>query len=173
MSDGLLVIKGGTMQKHRMYWKVMIGILVLLSGCSLKGNASETIFQYKDSYIGDNSAVVGIIEQLRNNEQFEKLSLETKKKPYGMIIDYKESANMSEKAMEEAALYNATFLFALIKNAEWVIFDFKKQKFTVTKKKFEKWYGTQVENISNEKDLKNFAKEQLNNQNRVNEFFKR
>ncbi|MFY4774135.1 DUF4825 domain-containing protein [Metabacillus sp. RGM 3146] len=137
-----------------------------MSGCSLKGNASETIFQYKDSYIGDTSAVAGIIKQLRSNEQFEKLSLETKNKPYGMVVDYKESRSMSEKNMEETALYNAAFIFALIKNANWITFDFEIQKYTITKEKLEKWYGKPLGKISGEKELKS-----IYNQKGVKGFF--
>lgn len=59
---------------------------MIVSGCSKV--SEEDIFKYKNSYVGDNSAVGNIINQLQGAEHLEIFELETKEKPYGITLDY-------------------------------------------------------------------------------------
>lgn len=153
-------------------------ILLFLNGCGSIGdenvNSSEDIFQYKESMIGDNSAVASIIRQLKHNEEFQEVSLDTKEKPYGMTLKY---GNIDvaeiEKEYKETAINNATCLFALINNAEWVTFDFEDNKYKITKSKLQDFYSKDLSGFSNEKELKALVQEQLKDESKVNQLFTR
>ncbi|MED1568648.1 DUF4825 domain-containing protein [Bacillus paramycoides] len=51
--------------------------MILLSGCSLNADSKTDLFQYKNSYVGDNSAVGNIVKQLAHNKELNQISLET------------------------------------------------------------------------------------------------
>lgn len=57
-------------------------ILLLLNGCN-SNNDNKDIFEFKGSYIGDNSALGNIVRQLPNSEHFKGSELKTKEEPYG------------------------------------------------------------------------------------------
>ncbi|MEH7455167.1 DUF4825 domain-containing protein [Gottfriedia acidiceleris] len=148
---------------------ILIILLISLTSCSLSKNTNKDIFHYKNSYVGNNSAVGSIIKQLPNHNEFTKMSLQTKKKPYGMTIDYK---NLPANT-KNIVINNATYLFALIKNVEWIVFDFADQKFTVTRQQFNEWYGKDLSSYSNEKDLEELIHTNLKDKNKVNQLFKK
>ncbi|WP_308162265.1 DUF4825 domain-containing protein [Bacillus sp. ISL-18] len=94
-------------------------LMLLISGCSTNVSSKQGIFQYKGSYVGDNSAVGNIVKSLPHSTELKQISLQTKKEPYGITLDYKEiNSTMVEKEMKKTAMYNSTFIFALIKNVE-------------------------------------------------------
>jgi hypothetical protein len=126
-------------------------ILLFLYGCS-EDDKSTNLFKYKNSYIGDNSAVVSIINRLPNQKYFEGVKLKTDKRPFGMIIKYSEA-----ESTKETEVYNASFLFALLKNAEWLTFEIGEQTQTITKKELENWYGEKLSRFKNEEELKTFV----------------
>ncbi|EQB36299.1 MULTISPECIES: DUF4825 domain-containing protein [Virgibacillus] len=164
------------MKKTISYIFFSLLILLFLNGCGSNSggnnNTSEDIFQYKGSVIGDNSAVTNIIGQLQHNEEFQEVSLETKAKPYGMTLKYENiEATMIEKEYKETTIYNATFLFALIDNAEWTIFNFGDHTYKITKSKLQDWYGKELNEFTNEEGLKTFVQEQLKDESKVNQLF--
>lgn len=142
-------------------------LFLFLSGCSSSNSTNEDIFQYKDSYIGDNSAVGTITRQLRNGEYLEGFELETKEEPYGMVLSYEKI----EGNLKETVIYNATFIFALVKNAEWITFDFGDQVHKVSREELQNWYDTKLSEFTNEADLRKLAEEYLENASKVNGFF--
>jgi hypothetical protein len=86
-------------------------ILLFLDGCSVSNNVNEELFQFKDSYVGDNSAVGNIVRKLPNGEQVKGFELKTKEEPYGMILEYGDiEAKRLDDAMIETVIYNSTFL---------------------------------------------------------------
>lgn len=123
---------------------------LFITGCNTK---SETVdlFQYKDSFIGDASTVSGIVRQLPNSEIFNDMELKTKTQPYGMILNY--NSMMNHEEINETIIYNASYLFALVKNADWIIFQFGDQTEEVTKKQLQDWYGEDLSSFTNEEDL--------------------
>ena len=48
--------------------------ILIVSGCNTK-NGEEDIFKFKDSYVGDNSAIGNIVNQLQGAEHFKALNL--------------------------------------------------------------------------------------------------
>ncbi|MDC2864202.1 DUF4825 domain-containing protein [Bacillus sp. BP-3] len=74
------------MKRITIYFISLLSLMILLSRCSLNADSKTDLFQYKNSYVGDNSAVGNIIKQLAHNKELNQISLETKKEPYGIII---------------------------------------------------------------------------------------
>jgi Domain of unknown function (DUF4825) len=161
------------MEKLTRYLLFSMLTLLLLNGCNSKNNVNEDIFQYRNSYIGDNSAVGNIINQLPSNEQFIQLSLQTNEEPYGMVLEYEDTeASMTEEVIRETVIYNATYLFALVKNAEWITFNFGEQEQSITREELQKWYGKELREISNGEDLKKLIQTQLEDENKLKKLFK-
>ncbi|MEK3764367.1 DUF4825 domain-containing protein [Solibacillus sp. FSL K6-4121] len=150
----------------------MLLILFVLSGCSQNADSKLNIFQYKNSYVGDNSAVGNIVNQLAHSNELKQISLHTKEQPYGITLEYNDiTAKNANKEIKETVIANATYLFALIQNVDWVTFKFPATEFTVTKTEIQHWYNIQLDGFENEEDLKNLIKEHLNSENSVNQFF--
>ena len=95
-------------------------VILIVSGCNTN-NRKEDIFKFKDSFVGDNSAVGSIVNQLQGAKYLKWFELEIKEKPYGIILNYDWSE--SEQNYKKTAVFNATFLFTLVQNAEWVTFN--------------------------------------------------
>ena len=160
------------MKKITSYFLFSILLLTLLNGCSSTNDQSESVFQYKGSMIGDNSAVINIIGQLQYAEKFEEVSLETKAEPYGMTVTYENmDTGMVESDYEETAVHNASYLFALIDNAEWVAFDFDDDQYTINKADLEDWYGKELDDFTTEEELEVFIQEKLQEDNDLQELF--
>lgn len=148
-------------------------ILLFLNGCNLN-EENEDIFQYKDSYVGDNGAVGNIAMQLPNGEYLNGFELKTIEEPYGIILNYKEiDAVEIENNYKETAIYNATFIFTLVKNAEWVTFNFDDQEYKITKEDLESWYGKELSEYSSEEDLTKLTQKYLEDESKVNQFFEK
>jgi hypothetical protein len=142
---------------------------VSLTGCWSNNNSNKDIFQYKGSYIGNNSAVGNIINELPGSKAFKYFSLQTKEKPYGMVLHYGDVTGN----IKEIYISNVTYIFALIKNADWITIDFPDEKVTLTRQQIQQWYGKDLSEITNEKDLKNLIQTNVNNKNKVKKLFKK
>jgi Domain of unknown function (DUF4825) len=163
---------GNIVKKISFYFMSLLSLMIVLSGCSLNAESKTDLFQYKDSYVGDNSAVGNIVKQLAHNKELKQISLQTNKEPYGITLDYNDlDATKVDKEMKETVISNSTFLFALIKNVDWITFNFPDQEFTVTKEKLQTWYGTKLNKFENEKDVQNLIQEHLKSEDSVNHFF--
>ncbi len=153
-------------------WKVIksllfsLVLLLFLNGCNADSE-NQDLFQYKDSFVGDNSAVGNIVKQLQRGEHLAGFELKTKEKPYGIILNYDWSE--SENINKETAIYNATFIFALVQNADWVTFNFDNQEYTITKKDLQEWYGKELSEFKTEDELRQLIEEFLKNTNKVNQ----
>lgn len=166
------LIGGCKMKNITRYILCPLLIMFFLIGCSSINDSKEDIFQYKGSYIGDNSAVGNVIRYLPGNEHFERFSLETKEKPYGMILEYEDTdASLTDDTSKETIINNATYIFALVQNAEWITFNFGDQKHTVTKQALQEWYGKELVEILNEESLRKLIQGHIQDQNKVNQFF--
>lgn len=63
----------------------------MVSGCHTKtvtDNENENIFKYKNAYVGDNSAVIHIVNQTMSSKKIKDIELKTQEKPYGIILSY-------------------------------------------------------------------------------------
>ena len=144
-------------------------VILIVSGCNTN-NEQEDIFKFKDSFVGDNSAVGNIVNQLQGAEHFKGFELETKEKPYGIILSYDWSE--SEQNYKKTAVFNATFIFTLVQNAEWVTFNFDHQEYKITKENLQNWYGEDFSELKNEDDLKALTQKHLANEDKLNQLFK-
>ncbi|SET71910.1 protein of unknown function [Oceanobacillus limi] len=154
--------------KHITGYNINLFLLFLiLSACNSNTN-EEDLFQYKGSTIGDNSAVVNIIQQLKHQEDFKDVALATNTEPYGMTIHYdslKESATIKE--MQDTAIFNATFLFILIHNADWVTFDFGEQEYTINKNELQDWYQDDLTEFEDEETVIKHMEAQIKEKSNV------
>lgn len=152
-------------------------VLLFLGGCNSQPSPTmDDLFQFKDSYVGDNGAVGNITNGLPSpkGERTNGLELKTTSEPYGIIINYitAETTGTGEKNYKETALYNATFIFALVKNADWVHFNFVEEEVIVTREDLENWYGGKdLREFQTEEELIGFSQEFLEDEDRVNQFF--
>lgn len=160
------------MKRITIFYTSILLVLIVLSGCSQNADSKVDIFQYKNSYVGDNSAVGNIVNQLTHSNELKQISLHTKEQPYGIALEYNDlTAENEDKEMKKTVIANATYLFALIQNVVWVTFKFSANEFTVTKTEVQHWYNNKLDGFENEEDLKNLIKEHLNSEDSVNQFF--
>jgi hypothetical protein len=157
------------MKKITLYLSSLLLLLIILSSCGSSNNSSQDVFQYRGSYLGDNSAVGNIITQLPQNKAFKQVTLQTNKKPFGMVIEY---GNVSGD-IKNSVINNATYLFCLVKNADWITFDYPNQKYTLTRQLLQQWDGKDLNKITNEKELKKLIQNNLSNKNKLTEFIKK
>ncbi|WP_430787376.1 DUF4825 domain-containing protein [Virgibacillus flavescens] len=133
---------------------------------------NEDLYEYEGSVTGDNSAVISISKQLEHGEEFKEVELETGTEPYGMTATYEGmGADITEKDYKETAISNASFLFALIENAEWAAFDFEDREYKITRAALEDFYGKDLREFAGEDELKSVTKELLMDDESVNQFF--
>lgn len=159
------------MRKFINFILMSIGLLLVLSGCQ-SSKPNEDLFHYKGSYVGDNSAVGNILQQLRSGEEVERFELITKSEPYGVVITYSDYAEMSEKSVKQTVLYNATFLFALIQNVDWITFNFGDDyQYKVEKQAVQKWYGMELGGYTSEDELQELMQQFLEDEDKINQFF--
>lgn len=138
-----------------------IAFVLLLAGCSTADSGRPDLFRYKDSYVGDNSAVGNIVGRLPGNEDFQKMELKTAEEPYGIILHYAPNEELTGKEVGERFLYNASFLFALVKNADWIEFVYGEQSFKVSREALQNRFGTDLRDFSAEEELDAFLRERL------------
>lgn len=68
--------------------------------------------------------------------------------------------------------FNATFLFTLIPNVDWVIFSFDDKDYMVAREDLMTWYEDDFKQFKNEADLDAYIQKHLENDEKVYEFFK-
>lgn len=154
-------------------------LVLIVSGCNskirdeepldIKLGYTDDLFKYKDAYVGDTSAVGNIVSRLKNADQFKGFELKTDKKPYGIVLNY--SLEKSEQDYKGIVLYNATFLFTLIQNADWITFNFESEEYTITKEKIKNWYGEDFTRMQNEEEVKTFIQKHSDDEKKVNQLF--
>jgi hypothetical protein len=95
-----------------------------LAGCHKEETTTfDDLVAYKNSYVGDNSAVGGILDKLPAGGAIDHFQLLTSEEPYGIIVFYKtDSEHWQEEMRQNLMMYNSAALFALIDNVEEVTF---------------------------------------------------
>ena len=146
-------------------------VLLLLSGCNSNDrNINNDIFQFKDSFVGDNSAVGNIVNQLPGVEQLNGFELKTNEEPYGIILNY--DWTESEQEYKETVINNVTFLFTLVQNVDWITFNSNVGDYTITKEILHEWYEIELSEVQNEDELRDLIQEYLEDENKVNQLLK-
>lgn len=144
-------------------------VILILSGCSTNNSEQDNIFKYKDSYVGDASAVGNSARMLQSAEYYKGFELKTAEKPYGIVLNYDWSD--TEQNYKKTAIYNATFLFVLFKNADWITFNFDEHPYKITKENLQNWYGEDLSNLKSEDETKNLAEIYLEDEPKTNQLF--
>lgn len=147
-------------------------VILFLSGCnSNSNNTNVDLFQYKGSYVGDNSAVVKSVIHLQGAKHFSGFELKTKEEPYGIILNY--DWIESELNDKETVINNASYLFALIQNVDWITFNLEMvdgvEEYKITRENLQAWYGIELSEIDNEDKLKELIQEFLVDDKKVNQ----
>lgn len=145
-------------------------LLVGLGGCGKSKIADESIKpiseinleelqKYKNSYVGDNSAVINIIEKLPANIYKGEISLKTDKEPYGITINYKVNEKLEKEDfynfweredVNKVLEKNAVIMLGLINNAENIEFNVDnvgETNYKYNRKDLEKKYGKDLESL--------------------------
>ncbi|MFJ5624580.1 DUF4825 domain-containing protein [Peribacillus loiseleuriae] len=153
--------------------------ILIVSGCNIKSGNEDSLeikdayvgdlFKFKDAYVGNASAVGNIVSRLESAEHFKGFELKTGDEPYGIILNY--GGEGSEQNHKETVIYNATFLFALIQNADWITFNFNNQEYTITRENLQNWYGGDFRGLQSEDEIKTFIQKYLDDEDKVNQLF--
>lgn len=114
------------------------------------------LLRYRNSYVGDNSAVANIILNLDGSKYFKHFALQTREQPYGIEIRYGVGPNSSRNEFGEywtdaktkvIFLNSATALLALVKNVDSIKFSLEtapQRTWTVSRTELEKFYGSDL-----------------------------
>lgn len=153
-----------------------------------KENTVEGLLEFKDTYIGDSSAVVNMSYLLPGGKYVKRVSLQTNEKPYGITIDYgmKEDADVKEEDFEEywedqvtkrAFLNNATTYFILVQNVdvvEFVLHTAEQKSFRVTREQIDAFYGKDVRTFAESEKAwqKDVMEQTIGDDEKVDAFFK-
>lgn len=165
---------------------VVLSIFILLLGiigCSKYSEEKETtnesnvnlntVLKYKDSYVGDNSAISNIINNLPGNIYNEGIELQTTSKPYEITIYYKSFKDISIRFEDNSLLSssfpyvmktNALIIFSLVQNADIVNFNIADENIITYERtslvnEHKDDFGNNLEKITNDKSsLENFIK---------------
>jgi bla regulator protein BlaR1 len=96
-----------------------------VAGSTLTYDAS-TLIKYKTDYVGDNSKVVNLIDQLPLASSRKEVSLQTGTAPYGITIHYDfRNAGVDQQRIKRNLRDNAAVMFALIKNVDMITYNAK------------------------------------------------
>ncbi|REB07490.1 DUF4825 domain-containing protein [Sporosarcina sp. BI001-red] len=152
--------------------------LLISSGCAVNSGNGDSLdiqdayvgdlFEFKDAYVGDASAVLNIVSQLKSADHFQRFELKTAEEPYGMILNYGNETT-TEQETKNTAIYNATFLYTLIRNAELITFKFAEQEHTITRVDLENWYGKDLREVQSEDEVKSLLQKYVNDEEMVNQ----
>lgn len=156
-------------------------LTILLVSCSTNLNIGNKpsydlskVLMYKNSYVGDNSAVSNILNNLPANEYLNGIELKTQSEPYGIIANYKisnkkidlifEDKITKKLSQEDVLLYNAVIILALVQNANYIEYKFdngegiKYERSDL--KQYQEKYGKNLESLVKDKNsLEKFLKQ--------------
>ena len=134
-----------------------------------KAQIQKTFHYPAPAILNPNSAVINIVNHSMQSDNFKGLELKTKETPYGIILNY--DGSESEKSHKKTVVYNATYLFALIQNVEWITFNFDHQEYKITKDALIEWYGEDFSKLQSKKELKTLIQNNWDDEYRVNQLF--
>ena len=144
----------------------------MVIGCNSQSNDKD-LFDYQGSYVGDSSAVGNILNRLPVIGYTKDFELQTNEEPYGIILNY--DGSESELEQKESLIYTATYLFTMIRNVDWIKYNFDGQEYQVNKKELENWYGQDLSKdmstFKNEDELNALIDKHLSDKNKVNQLF--
>ena len=151
---------------------LLLGLFSLLVGCDSvlekeKKEPVDVLMDYKDTAVGDATAVSHISYILPAGEHVKQIDLQTKETPYEITIDYgvKEDSDTTvedfenewdENNTKRALLNNAIAFFILVNNVDVVHFNVETEtpvSFSITREDIDTFVGKDVREYSNDAKL--------------------
>lgn len=178
------------MKNHVIVVFVLV-LSLLIFAVWIKNNGQHEIssiaelLKNKNSYVGDNSAVGNILYNLDGCQFIKAFSLKTQEQPYGIEISYGIKGNFDKNEFDKywtdektkvIFLSNATTLFALVKNVDYLKINLDtepKRRLTISREEMEQFYGKDMRLFaeSEEKWNDEIIVKTINSSDRVNEFY--
>lgn len=137
----LSMIKKAGFFKSRRRLALVLGLICLAVLCAVlltdgltskypasgyTGYNAEALFKYKTAYVGDNSKVVNLVNNLPYAEMRGEISLQTESPPYGVTVEYDFSfADFDTRQVGSVFRDNGVVMFALIDNVDVIAFNVK------------------------------------------------
>ncbi|WP_019139040.1 DUF4825 domain-containing protein [Peptoniphilus timonensis] len=154
---------------------IIFALILILSACQTR--RTDSLYNYKTNYVGDNSKVSHIISNQDYPKDFEVGAIEilSRKSPYGIKVFVKDTSNIKR----EDIFKNAITSFALIKNLDRIYYvesgrDFEEEKNKELKDKIFIFYRKEIEEILEEKNtsLEEISENKENFENFINNWDK-
>lgn len=154
---------------------IIFALVLILSACQSK--RTDSLYNYKTNYVGDNSKVSHIISNQDYPKGFEVGAIEilSRKSPYGIKVFVKDTSNIKR----EDIFKNAITSFALIKNLDRIYYvesgrDFEEEKNKELKDRIFIFYRKEIEEILEEKNtsLEEISENKENFENFINNWDK-
>lgn len=100
--------------------------LIALSACA-RTDSDTSVFQYKGSLVGDNSAVTNISRMVTTMATVDRFKLQTKQEPYGVELYYENDEPYAFTRIDKEVHQQSLYLYYLIDNLDYISFIFNKQ----------------------------------------------
>ncbi|SOC42338.1 DUF4825 domain-containing protein [Ureibacillus acetophenoni] len=121
--------------------------------------SQSEIFDYKGAYIGDHLSVGKIISYSLENRKAKGIQLFTSNEPFG-VRTFMETTMVPSKDYE-TIFTTASYLFTLIRNIEFVEFEYKDQVYMITKSDVELTFNVDYYSIEDENELRSVISDLL------------
>ncbi|MBT2255519.1 DUF4825 domain-containing protein [Priestia megaterium] len=156
------------MKYFKVFFCLILLILVSITGCSQKEEVTSVnnvdvkkLKDHSETYVGDNSNVVAIIEALPGGETFKEIDLHNKtpKIMYGTKEGSLSEDEMlkywfdGKNTLEKNFLYNAIYLTILVPNAEGYSFKIDDQKFSVSREEMKQFISKNIQTLPDSNEL--------------------
>lgn len=105
---------------------ILVMCLITLTACGQK-EPESSVFQYKDSFVGDNSAVINISRMVTTMETVDSFKLQTKQEPYGIELYYENDEPYAFNKIDKEVHQQSLYLYYLIDNVDYISFIFNNQ----------------------------------------------
>lgn len=160
--------------RHKTFTALLLSIvLIVVTGCGAASSNEDNIFQYRNSYVGDNSAVNAIAQHLPapNGEQLSNIELQTTTEPYGVTLNYELQEQQSDvepgEDYKKVAITSSAIMLALVQNADYVTLSYVHDQFTVTKDDMNLWLGKPLNTFVSELQLTSYMEFYLEDENKI------
>ena len=151
----------------------LIIMLMTLTACGTASSKDDDVFQYRNSYVGDNSAVSAIAQHLPspNGEQLSGIELQTNTEPYGVTLNYELQEQLSDVERgadyDKVAIQSSAILLAVVQNADSVTLSYVNDQYTITKQDMELWLGKPLNTFVSELQLTSYMEFYLEDENKI------
>ena len=98
-------------------------IIGMLNSKVTSDELDNLVGNFQNSFVGDNSAVSGILSNMPLAENVEEISLQTDHEPYEIKVKYSGTWSGDQGVLDKDLEYVATTLFAFVQNVDKVTFE--------------------------------------------------